>query len=135
MAVDLARGPAAPVAVGAAAAAAAAYAALARPGWPLPRCPLHAATGLWCPFCGGTRAVAALARADPGAALRLDAAALPLLLVAVAAWCGWLASRAGWWRPPAALRTRRPWLAGAVVLGLFGVARNLPWLAVLAPHR
>lgn len=46
-------------------------------------CPIHAITGLYCPGCGMTRAVIALAELDPATALRqnvLVLVVLPLLL-------------------------------------------------------
>lgn len=93
----------------------------------IPLCPLHAMTGLWCPFCGCTRAVHALVHADLGTAVRDNAlfvAALPLLLLL------WLR----WWQAPSATRQLpRPLFWGAATLILaFGVLRNLPpghWLA------
>jgi hypothetical protein len=48
---------------------------------PIPACPLRAATGVPCPFCGGTRACAALAGLDFLEALRFN----PLVALAV---CG-----------------------------------------------
>jgi len=93
----------------------------------IPLCPLHAMTGLWCPFCGCTRAVHALVHADLATALRDNAlfvAALPLLVLL---W--WR-----WWQAPSASRALpRPlfWSAATLVL-VFGVLRNLPpghWLA------
>jgi hypothetical protein len=63
-------------------------------------CPLHALTGLWCPFCGGTRAVWALTHGD----MRLMAhsnALLPAIAVAALwAWLNWLGRATGWWRLP-----------------------------------
>ncbi|MEO6500303.1 MAG: DUF2752 domain-containing protein [Jatrophihabitantaceae bacterium] len=96
----------------------------------IPLCPLHAMTGLWCPFCGSTRASYALIHAQPTAALRDNAlfvAALPLLALL-------------WWRSvrsPVPRSATRPlprpvfWAGIALVLA-FGVLRNLPvgrWLA------
>jgi hypothetical protein len=63
---------------------AAATAALALYGLGLPPvvCPLRAATGMPCPTCGGTRAVAALLAGHPAAALAWN----PLLTGAAGAW-------------------------------------------------
>ncbi len=91
----------------------------------LPLCPLHELTGLWCPFCGSTRASYALLHGQLNTALHDNAlfvAALPLLVV-----LGWR------WRSSALRPLPRPvfWAGLAVVLA-FGVIRNLPagrWLA------
>lgn len=117
--------------------------------WFLPRCPLNALTGLYCPGCGSTRALHALAHGDVGAALRfnlLAVAALPVLGVAV------LVRWAVWERPsgrdqeaqlaagslpavggafgdqgplPRPQRTAWGWALVAVVI-LFGILRNIP---------
>jgi hypothetical protein len=97
-----------------------------------PPCPLYAATGLYCPGCGSTRAVHHLLHGHVAAALGynpLMVVSLPLLAYAAAR---------GFFR---ALPPRRPlpawavWVAFAVLVG-FGIARNLPWAAVrwMAPH-
>ena len=61
----------------------------------LPTCVLKSATGLPCPFCGGTRATQALLRGDLGRALYLNAAALPAVVtfVTAALVLGWEAMR------------------------------------------
>ena len=95
-------------------------------------CPFHAATGLWCPGCGMTRAVHHLVTGDVPAALSSNLLLPVVLLVAV--W-GWLA----WIRPsfPRIGTTLPTWvwpaLAGAAVV--FGLLRNLPVdaLQALAP--
>ncbi|RKS84251.1 uncharacterized protein DUF2752 [Motilibacter peucedani] len=96
-------------------------------------CPLHAATGLDCPLCGGLRAVEDLATGSPGAAVASNALVVLLVLPAVAAtWAAWLVRSAGG-------ATRRPLVVPAVLrgraaLGLvvaFAVLRNLPALAAL----
>ncbi len=92
-------------------------------------CPLHAATGLWCPFCGGLRCVAALTRGDLFAALSLNVVVVALLPVLVAWWC--LTARAALaGRPGGAPRvSNRFWLGLGLVLVAFTVWRNLPQLA------
>ena len=61
----------------------------------LPMCLLKSATGLPCPFCGGTRATQAILRGDFARALHLNAAALPavITLVTAASVLGWEAMR------------------------------------------
>lgn len=88
-----------------------------------PVCPLHYATGLYCPGCGTGRALHALVHGDPGRALRLNAltvAAIPVFLV--------LILRAAL-RPDARLPLPPIWLRLAIyaVLVFFLVARNLPF--------
>ena len=95
--------------------------------WPtwLPACPIHAMTGLLCPGCGATRALAALLHADLPTALRLNplaVAALPLLLLyGLAAYRRALrASPFAWPRlPPLAIH------AALAATLLFTIARNL----------
>jgi hypothetical protein len=97
-----------------------------------PLCPFHALTGLWCPFCGGTRALWAVTQGDWR--LMLHANALLPVIVAVAVW-SWLASTGratGWWELPVP-RGRVLGVAAAVVLVCFTVLRNLPGFGALAP--
>jgi Protein of unknown function (DUF2752) len=83
-----------------------------------PRCPVHAATGVWCPGCGTTRAVAAVVRLDLPAAIGSQPL-LPLAtLVAVVA----VVRR----RRGDPILSRRGFGAVAAVLVVFTVARNLP---------
>ena len=97
-----------------------------------PPCPFHAATGLWCPLCGGTRAVWAAAHGD--LRLMLHANALfPAIVVAVAwTWLAWVGRATGWWRLP--LPSGRKFKVVIVgVLVAFTVLRNLPGWGSLAP--
>jgi hypothetical protein len=90
-----------------------------------PPCPLHWATGLYCPGCGSLRAMHCLLHGHVAAAFRLN----PLLLVTLPV-LGALTLRRAW--------ALKPWLPWAVVVVLlaYGVARNIPaWpLTLLAPH-
>jgi hypothetical protein len=97
----------------------------------VPLCPLHAATGLWCPVCGATRASYALLHGQWTAALHdnlLFVLLLPLLV-------------AGWWRrggrdpatDRAALPPRPVFISIVLLAALFGVLRNLPVGSWLAP--
>jgi hypothetical protein len=97
-----------------------------------PVCQFHRLTGLNCPGCGGTRALFALLHGDVTAALRDNALAVCGLAAGAArgAWFGLnrLRHRAnGPFFPP---RLILPFL---VVLGVFGVLRNLPAFAFLSP--
>lgn len=95
----------------------------------VPLCPLHAATGLWCPLCGATRASHALLHGQWTTALHDNLLFVLLLPLLLAAWWRW----AG----PTTDRARllpRPAFAGLVLLAaLFGVLRNLPIGSWLAP--
>ena len=97
-------------------------------------CPFHAATGLYCPVCGATRAAHYLLHGDLAAALHCN-----LLLVAAIPFLVWLlwdmarafASHHSW--PGLSLSARQVGWLVAVAL-VFGLLRNLPlspfnWLA------
>ncbi len=103
-------------------------------------CPFHALSGLWCPFCGGLRCVAALAHGDVAAAASSNLVVTALLPVVL---LGWLRVVLGLvvpvprGRAAAPLRIgNRGWLVLFAVLTVFTVWRNLPGLplgAYLAP--
>jgi hypothetical protein len=97
----------------------------------VPLCPLHAATGLWCPLCGATRASYALLHGQWSTALHDNLLFVLLLPLLVTVW--W--RQAG--RDPATGRASllpRPAFIGVVLLAvLFGVLRNLPFGSWLAP--
>jgi hypothetical protein len=93
-------------------------------------CPFHELTGWWCPGCGMTRGLHHLLQGDVAAALSSNVF-LPLVIAVVAwAWLGW-ASR----RVPSIGRVVPGWvwfvLAG--VAAAYGVLRNVPAFAALAP--
>lgn len=96
-------------------------------------CPLLLTTGLYCPGCGGLRAVHDLTHLDLGAAASsnlLFVASIPLL---VGLWALW-AIRAWTGRPNRPWRGTTPTLAAALTIGLvFTVARNLAFGSWLAP--
>jgi len=94
-------------------AAAAALVAACDPAttWWFPSCPFHALTGWLCPLCGSLRAVHALLRGSPAAALTFN----PLTVIGLGAW---LAARA---RTTSFFFSAR----GILVLVAFGLLRNL----------
>jgi len=123
-----------PVAAAAGAAFAAGVVALADPfkHHLSPPCLFHALTGLWCPFCGGTRAAWAFMHGDWR--LMMHANALFPTMVAVAAWTwlAWLGRATGWWqlRAPQG-RAVTIWVLAVLVC--FTLVRNLPGMGALAP--
>jgi hypothetical protein len=97
----------------------------------VPLCPLHALTGLWCPLCGGLRAVHALSRGNVQSALHDNAMLVLALPVIVALWAQWAArTRTG--------SAGRRWPRGATLavitaLAAFTVMRNLAIGTALHP--
>ena len=90
-----------------------------------PKCLLLQFTGLHCPACGGTRAVAALLHGDLHRSLANN-----ILLIPSALACLVLG------RYPALLKRRSVTWSLVGVIALFFVLRNLPWqpFCLLAPH-
>jgi hypothetical protein len=97
-----------------------------------PPCPFHALTGLWCPFCGATRAAWAATHGD--LRLMLHANALfPMIVVLFGwSWFAWLGKATGRWSVPVPKRRAFAW-ALAAVLVCFTVLRNLPGFGALTP--
>jgi hypothetical protein len=94
-------------------------------GNPFVACVFHQLTGLYCPGCGGTRAMHALVHFDLERALSMNAlpfVAAPLLLLLTARLQGWLPATSERWTRFVA----NPWF-WAVLVGGFTVLRNLPW--------
>lgn len=87
-------------------------------------CLLHDLLFLYCPFCGGTRAVGALLRADLLAALRYNALAvvgiLAFLVLEGIAWVSFLRKK----EPPVRIG-KRFFIACVVVTVVFFIGRNL----------
>ncbi|MCW2856042.1 MAG: hypothetical protein JWR52_1657 [Marmoricola sp.] len=98
-----------------------------------PTCPLLALTGLYCPFCGGLRAVHDLTRFDVTGALARNPLFVVSLPLIVWIWFRW-ALPAFTGRP--ARRLPLPawwgWGVGAVLL-VYAVLRNLPGWTWLSP--
>jgi hypothetical protein len=90
------------------------------------RCPFHAATGLLCPGCGGTRAVHALVHGHLSEALSLNPLAVVLLVVGFLFlswnWCAVLRDSKA-----SATVNVSPRYAAAIcaVVVVFTIARNL----------
>ena len=97
-----------------------------------PPCPFHALTGLWCPFCGGTRALWAGAHGDFRLMLHSNAL-LPVIVLGVLwGWLAWFGRATGWWQLPDP-RGKVLDVTIVVVLVAFAILRNLPGFGALAP--
>lgn len=94
-------------------------------------CPSVALFGIWCPACGGLRAVHDLAHADLAGAWAHNELFVLTVPVMVAAWVRWLGLRRGWWRA-APIPAWTAWVALAALVA-YGVLRNLPGFEFLAP--
>jgi hypothetical protein len=97
-----------------------------------PTCPFFALTGHFCPGCGSLRAMHALTQGDLAGAAGLNVLALASLPVLAVIWLRWV--RRSWTGAP---RTQPApaaliWALAVGVL-VFGVIRNLPFGAALAP--
>lgn len=96
-----------------------------------PTCPLLALTGLYCPFCGGMRAVHDLVHLDLLGALARNPLVVVMLPFVVLAWLAWARSAFTGRRAPVAPH----WLLPAVLVLLagFGILRNVPGWSWLSP--
>jgi hypothetical protein len=97
-------------------------------------CPFHALTGLWCPGCGGLRAVNDLTDGHLRAALSSNIVvtlAIPLAVVALLLWVrrAWTGKES----QPDWQRAQRWTYALVALLVAFTVVRNLAFGAWLAP--
>jgi hypothetical protein len=87
-------------------------------------------TGMACPGCGATRAVAALVRADWSTAWSYHPLGGLLAVQAAVAWVWWMGVRAGRWRPPSPrLLTVTLGLTAGVLMAVWG----LRWAAGTLP--
>lgn len=96
-------------------------------------CPSLALTGLPCPGCGGLRAVNDLTRGDIAAALSSNVLAVALVATLAVAWVLWVARRWRGRRGPMIVLSERWGYVAIATLVVFGVLRNLPIGAGLAP--
>ena len=97
-----------------------------------PTCPFFALTGHFCPGCGSLRAMHALTQGDLAGAAGLNVLALASLPVLAVIWLGWVRRR--WTGAPRAQPAPAALIwALAVGVLVFGVIRNLPFGAALAP--
>jgi hypothetical protein len=101
-------------------------------------CPFYALTGLYCPGCGGLRAVNDLTNGDVVGAASSNLVLLVMIPVVVVLWLRWTGR--AWSGAPAPAGRARPGVAVglwvvvlSVVLVLFVVLRNLPMGSWLAP--
>ncbi len=94
------------------------------------RCPLHAATGLWCPVCGVTRALHSLLHGNVTAAISANLFLPVVAVLAVWAWLAWLSPKVPRMSRVLPQSTTKVLVVAALV---FGVARNLPVFQALAP--
>ena len=94
-------------------------------------CPFHAITHLWCPTCGGLRATYDLAHLQLGAAWHDNALWVLAAPLVVLAWVVALVRRAR--GLPAATLPVWAQVVGLALVLAFGVLRNLPAFASLAP--
>ncbi|MBL8930433.1 MAG: DUF2752 domain-containing protein [Kineosporiaceae bacterium] len=120
----------APAATGVAVAAAGALLTVRDPRVPgaYAICPSLALTGTYCPGCGSLRAVNRLLAGDLAGAVGYNVLAVAVVPVLVYAWVAWaLPPRltARW--PRVGSAPSRAIYAFAVLVGLYWVARNLPW--------
>ena len=92
----------------------------------IPPCPLHALTGVYCPGCGATRAVHALATGHLATAAHDNVLLLAALPVIAVVWVSWFLRSLGRPAPKLVPFSPRVTVAVAVVLVVFAVLRNIP---------
>ncbi|BDD80445.1 hypothetical protein TPB0596_02080 [Tsukamurella pulmonis] len=88
-------------------------------------CPLFAATGVYCPGCGGLRAVNDVTNGDFLAALSSNALIYPAGVVVAWLWLIWLGRRVGF-TVPAVPQNKYLWITVGVLVLVWTVARNFP---------
>lgn len=90
-----------------------------------PLCPSKFMLGIDCPFCGTTRATAALARGELGRALDHNAMWVALVPIIGVAFVLWIVSAFRDRPMPTVSLPRWVWIGLGVAFVAFGVARNL----------
>jgi hypothetical protein len=101
----------------------------------IPPCPFHAATGLWCPGCGLTRATNAFLHGHFMAGFGYNLFT-PLLFALIGwTWLAWTGKAFGRAIPEPAAVPKKVWAGVIVAVAVFTVARNIPVspLSALAP--
>ncbi|WP_019201369.1 DUF2752 domain-containing protein [Tsukamurella sp. 1534] len=88
-------------------------------------CPLYAVTGLYCPGCGGLRAVNDVTNGAFGAAFASNLLVYPIGFLLLWVWLAWLGNRVGF-RVPDVPRSKGLWIGAGVLVVVWTVARNLP---------
>lgn len=96
-------------------------------------CPFLAITGHPCPGCGGLRAVNDLTHGDVGAAIGSNLLAVGVVVFLVVAWAAWTLRRARGTDARMLVMSDRALVLVLVTALVFGIARNTPWGAGLAP--
>ncbi len=96
-------------------------------------CPFLELTGRPCPGCGGLRAVNDLSRGDLAAAISSNLLAVVLAATLAVAWVTWVVRRARGVDGRMIVLGNRALASVLVAAVVFGVLRNTPWGAWLAP--
>jgi hypothetical protein len=96
-------------------------------------CPFLELTGRPCAGCGGLRAINDLTHGDVAGALSSNALAVAFLVILVVMWALWAVRRARGTDDRMLVVGDRTLLLVLVAALVFGVVRNTPWGAALAP--
>lgn len=99
----------------------------------LPPCPFRALTGLWCPFCGGTRSLDALVAGDLATAVGFNLLVVLAIPLVTADWVRWTAGRARGRRTTFLNVSTRALAVLATLALVYAVLRNLPGMEMLGP--
>jgi hypothetical protein len=91
----------------------------------LPPCPFHAATGLWCPGCGLTRATHAILRGHLMTGLGYNLFTPVLFGLIAWSWLVWAGKVVGRPIPEPAMVPRKIWVGLIVAVAVFTVVRNI----------